>query len=301
MFALVLTALSASAVAFTPAAQPGSASPLRIASNRGALRLLTVASSSTVSSRTGASETAFDVLSEVNVLSAATGQPLPLTQAWKAKKGKKTVVAFLTHFADFNAWEYAQKLRHYLPAIDDAGAEVIAVGLGTVAAAKEFASLTNFPLQRLYVDETGRAYEELGFSKGFQPPVKVNPYLKLLPMLAGIGSPGTIQAVLRGYVGDRDADASWVESTLQLVEKRRFDVLGTQGARPFEVATVRLQNMREIVTRWDDLSPPNKELITWQGGTLIFDGKEVVYQYNDRGILTYTPVDEVLREVGAKP
>lgn len=85
-------------------------------------------------------------------------------------------------------------------------------------------------------------------------------------MLMGIGSPGTIQAVLKGYVGDADADASWIASTLQMVDARRFDVLGERGARPFEVATVRLQNMREIVARWDSLSPPNKDLITWQGG-----------------------------------
>ena len=44
-------------------------------------------------------------------------------------------------------------------------------------------------------DETGQAYEALGFYKGFGAGLKINPYLKLLPMLMGIGSPGTIQAV----------------------------------------------------------------------------------------------------------
>jgi hypothetical protein len=60
-------------------------------------------------------------------------------------------------------------------------------------------------------------------------------------MLAGIGSPGTLQAVFKGYIGSKDYNAAWIESTLQLVDKSRFDVLGTSGARPFEVATVRLQ------------------------------------------------------------
>lgn len=40
-------------------------------------------------------------------------------------------------------------------------------------------------------DATGDAYTALGFSNGFQPRMpgdkKVNPYLRLLPMLAGIG------------------------------------------------------------------------------------------------------------------
>lgn len=40
-------------------------------------------------------------------------------------------------------------------------------------------------------DATGEAYSALGFSNGFEPRLpgdkKINPYLRLLPMLAGIG------------------------------------------------------------------------------------------------------------------
>lgn len=40
-------------------------------------------------------------------------------------------------------------------------------------------------------DATGQAYSALGFSNGFEPRLpgdkKLNPYLRLLPMLAGIG------------------------------------------------------------------------------------------------------------------
>ena len=46
-----------------------------------------------------------------------------------------------------------------------------------------------------FADETGHCYKALGFSPGFAPDANVSPYLKLLPMLAGIGSPGTIQEV----------------------------------------------------------------------------------------------------------
>lgn len=60
-----------------------------------------------------------------------------------------------------------------MPAIDDAGAEVVAIGLGTPEAAREFAELTSFPLANLYADTTGAAYEALDFSKGFEPPVPV--------------------------------------------------------------------------------------------------------------------------------
>ena len=44
-------------------------------------------------------------------------------------------------------------------------------------------------------DATGQCYKALGFSPGFAPDAGVSPYLKLLPMLAGVGSPGTIQEV----------------------------------------------------------------------------------------------------------
>ena len=45
------------------------------------------------------------------------------------------------------------------------------------------------------VDPEGVCYKALGFSPGFAADAPVSAYLKLLPMLAGIGSPGTIQEV----------------------------------------------------------------------------------------------------------
>lgn len=47
--------------------------------------------------------------------------------------------------------EYAQKLRHYFPKIDDAGVEVVGVSLGTVDAAKDFCSETGFPLDNMFM------------------------------------------------------------------------------------------------------------------------------------------------------
>jgi peroxiredoxin len=125
------------------------------------------------SAKSSSATVTYDLLTDITVKDASTGASLPLTQAWRQRKGKKTVVAFCSHAADFNAFEYAQQLRHYLPAIDDAGADLVAVTIGTVEAAREFASITRFPLSNLYVDETGAAYKALGFSNGFEPPVKV--------------------------------------------------------------------------------------------------------------------------------
>jgi hypothetical protein len=208
----------------------------------------------------------FAELQKVTVQSAATGKSIKLGETFPGSGNKKTIVAFFTHFGDFNSFEYAEKLLYYLPEIEKAGVNLVCVGIGNVDAAREFARLVGgFPLDKLYADETAAGYKEFGFSRGFAADVPVNPYLKLLPMLAGIGSPGTLQAVLRGYVGDRKADASWTSRYLNknnnmvggeskaLVDKSAFDVLGTEGARPFEVATVRLQNMMAILPMWEKL------------------------------------------------
>lgn len=42
-------------------------------------------------------------------------------------------------------------------------------------------------------DPVAATHKSFGFYAGFAPGLPVSPYLKLLPMLAGIGSPGTIQ------------------------------------------------------------------------------------------------------------
>lgn len=67
-----------------------------------------------------------------------------------------------------------------------------------------------------------------------------------------------------------------------MVDNKEFDFLGTRGSRPLEVATLRLQNMRQIVTKWNKLSPPDKELITQQGGTVVFEGRNKIYSYKDK-------------------
>lgn len=77
-------------------------------------------------------------------------------------------------------------------------------------------------------------------------------------------------------------------------------MLGTDGARPFEVATVRLMNMGKILPAWGKLAPANKDLITQQGGCLVFEGRKMVKKYCDKGILTYTDMDDLLKVVGVK-
>ena len=58
--------------------------------------------------------------------------------------------------------------------------------------------------------------------------------------------------------------------------------------RPVELATVRLKNMVEVLTKWNDYVS-NYNTIALRGATYLFDedGKEL-YSYKSRGVLTYS-------------
>lgn len=236
----------------------------------------------------------YSALRDKTVISAETGEPVDLTSLWQATPGVRVVLPLLTHFADLSSWEYAQKLVQRLPDIEAQGARVIAVGLGSAANAREFSRVLNFPLDKLYADETAAVHRALGFSRGFGAELDINPYFKLLPMLMGIGSPGTVQEVLRGYVGDRDSKPVFTSPT-------PFDVLGTGYQRPFELATLRLLNMVGILPKWSELSPPDASLLTQQGGTLALDGEDTLFLHADSGILKYTDIDALLAALAAAP
>eukprot|EP00882_Tetradesmus_deserticola_P017039 GHRQ01018226.1.p1 GENE.GHRQ01018226.1~~GHRQ01018226.1.p1 ORF type:complete len:297 (+),score=106.89 GHRQ01018226.1:869-1759(+) len=235
----------------------------------------------------------YEALRGVKVLSAVDGCEVELLSLWQPGRDTRVVIPFLTHFADLSSWEYAQKLsQRVLPQLREQGLQVITVGLGSPQNARIFSSTLDFPLEGLYADPTGACYSALGFSPGFAPGADINPYLKLLPMLAGIGSPGTLQEVIRGYVGDRSARPVFNSAT-------PFDILGLNYQRPFELATLRLFNMVGILPKWGDLSPSDTRLLVQQGGTLMFRGTDVVFRHDDSGILKSTDVDALMAAADA--
>ena len=224
------------------------------------------------------------------------GGPGPLEEGAASAPGGCCVVALVSHFGDLTPWEYAQELRERaLPALEEGGVGLVLAGLGSPEAAALFAEQTGFPPGRCYALPSGALYRELGFSGGFAPEVEgVSPYLKLLPMLAGVGSPGTVQEVLRGYVGDRDAPEIFPGGGV-------FDVLGRGYQRPFELASRRLLNMASILPRWGSLAPEDAALLTVQGGTFVFRGGETVFAHRDPGILKRASVDAVLAAALERP
>lgn len=139
-----------------------------------------------------------------------------LVNSCKEQGQRGSLLLFLTHAGDLSSFELTQQLLHYQAQLGDVNIVTIMPG-ATSANAEQFCTLTKLPAEKLYVDRSTNLYRELSFGGGFLHSQRqlVPAYLRLLPMLMGVGSPGTIQEVLRGYVGDRSAPSAWIKRSLR--------------------------------------------------------------------------------------
>ena len=158
--------------------------------------------------------------------------------------GSKRLIVLLTQLGDFDSMEYAQALVPELPRLEQAGIRLLAIAIGDQAGADRFCAFTGMPSELLQVEPDARLHQALDLSPGLQAPG--GPWPSLLLMCAGIGSPGTLSEVLRGYTGDRSAPQRFgddeVVSTgvLPPIPAGLFRRAGGGGfQRPFELATVR--------------------------------------------------------------
>jgi hypothetical protein len=113
-------------------------------------------------------------------------------------------------------------------------------------------------------------------------------------MCAGIASPGTLAEVFRGYRGDRKApqligdDEEIKAFPLPPLRGKFFRWAGGSGfQRPFELATLRLRNMTEVLGKWGTYVP-DATYLTQRGGTFLLDADHhLIYEHRDRGILGF--------------
>ena len=195
------------------------------------------------------------------------------------ESGQRRLVLVLSQLGDFDSMEYAQALVPVLPRLEAAGISTCAIAIGDAAGAERFCGFTGFPRGALQVEPTAELHQALGLYAGLQTPG--GPWPALLLMCAGIGSPGTLQEVLRGYSGDRTAP--------QRLNLPLFRAAGGEGfQRPFELATVRLQNMVEVLGHWRTYVPRD-DFITQRGGTFLLEADDsLLYSHRDRGILGFS-------------
>jgi hypothetical protein len=208
-------------------------------------------------------------------------------------RGRRRLVLLWPQLGDFDSLEYAQLLVEALPRLEQAGIAVLAIGIGHEAGRQRFCAFTGFPPERLQVEANADLHRELGLYEGLQ--AIGGPWPNLLLMCAGLGSPGTLAEVLRGYTGDRSApqriadDATIQAGPLPPIQGALFRRAGGSGfQRPFELATVRLRNMAEVLSHWRTYVPRD-DFICQRGGTFLLDGDDsLLYAHRDRGILGFS-------------
>lgn len=206
------------------------------------------------------------------------------------------LIIVLPQLGDFDSMEYAWWLqRETLPP----NMTVRVVGIGDRNSGKRFCEFTGFNPDWLFVDPTASLHEELDLYKGLDWKFPLcsdtqNAWINLILMCAGLGSPGTLREVLRGYTGDASApqliaNEEEVRALPLLTLKGSFFELagGTGFQRPFELATLRLGNMSEVLANWKTYVP-NAKYLTQRGGTFLIDNQgKILYQHRDRGILGF--------------
>jgi AhpC/TSA antioxidant enzyme len=227
----------------------------------------------------------------------SSGEIVPILDG--CDRSQKLLIIICPQLGDFDSLEYAWWLQRERTELEANGLTVRMVGIGDRSAGQKFCEFTKFPAEWLFVDERADLHSQLNLYPGLS--VKLpsfsaaqNAWVNLILMCAGIGSSGTLREVFRGYKGDRSAPqliaAAEVVNAKPLppIAGSFFDLAGGIGfQRPFELATLRLRNMAEVLGNWATYVP-DPTYLTQRGGTFLFDSDGVLlYEHRDRGILGF--------------
>lgn len=296
------------------------------------LLLASLLSGTNVSAFSASKTPAYDIIKNTpHLLDPATGEA---TSASILPDNKKTLVVVLPQLGEFDSSEYCEFLIAAQQSLEENDIELRVVGIGNTVAASNFCEFTGLSPEVLRIDPDAKIHQELDLYAGPDLSIPENVsddvlrfFLRQLPggvpsneedlrpvakawldynaMCAGIGAPGTLSEILRGYFGDKRAPERFRDND---VVKAGFITIGPGVGptkigplaynqwfsdekgyqRPVELATVRLKNMVEVLTKWEDYVS-NLLTISQRGGTYLFDadGTEL-YFYKSRGILTYS-------------
>ena len=238
---------------------------------------------------------AYSTLSKIQRQCIADGAVKPII----ANNHGKVLVLVWSQLGDFDNLEYAWWLQRESEKIGNKEITVKAIGIGDRNSGLKFCKYTGFPAQNLYVDPTAQIHRQLGLYRGLTLELpflssQANALVNLMIMCAGIGSPGTLKEVFRGYTGDRTApqlipnNAVVKDTPLPALKGSFFKLAGGEGfQRPFELATLRLQNMTEVLSNWNTYVP-DAAYLTQRGATFLFDERgKLLYEHRDRNILGF--------------
>lgn len=243
------------------------------------------------------SMTPYSLLKQAQRQRVSDGQHISIVDG--CDSADRLLVMVLPQLGDFDSLEYIWWLQRYAEQLQSLKLTIRAVGIGDRTSGEQFCTYTNFSPERLFVDPTAELHQQLGLYSGLSLKLPTlspaqTAWLNLMLMCAGVGSPGTLAEVFRGYRGDRNApqliaDDEIVKAFPLPAFKGSFFKLagGTGFQRPFELATLRLRNMTEVLSHWK-IYVPNAAYLTQRGGTFLFNSNgDLLYEHRDQGILGF--------------
>ncbi|MGL5796423.1 MAG: peroxiredoxin-like family protein [Waterburya sp.] len=239
----------------------------------------------------------YSLLSQTQRLRVSDGETVSIFDG--CESADRLLILIWSQLGDFDSLEYAWWLKQESEKLQAKGITIRAIGIGDRNSGRKFCEYTGFPQAWLFVDPSAEIHQKLELYPGLSVKLPFlstgqNAWLNLMLMCAGIGSPGTLAEVFRGYKGDRQApqliaDTEVIQDTpLPAIKGSFFKLAGGNGfQRPFELATLRLRNMTEVLSNWKTYVP-NSAYLTQRGATFLFDREgKILYEHRDRAILGF--------------
>jgi len=194
---------------------------------------------------------------------------------------------------DFDSFEYAINLKNFINNHQDKNLDIFAVGIGNQNGKQKFCKFTGFQEENLIVVSDNQIHNNLSVSRGLD--IGLGGWINMLLMLSGINSFKTIKEVIRGYTGDQKAKQIYSElDKIDVLQFLKFSgnsfkqVFGDGYLRPFELATFRLNNMKEIIQNWSDYIL-NEEYLPQRGASFLLNNKnQIIYKFFSNDVLGYS-------------
>ncbi len=239
----------------------------------------------------------YSILQGIERVRVSDGKKLPILS--DCSSSVRLLLLIWPQLGDFDSLEYAGWLQREQAQLQAKNIGIRAIGIGDRRSGLQFCDYTGFPSDNLFVDPNAEIHDQLGLYKGLKLKFPLlsssqRAWVNLMLMCAGIGSPHTLKEVLRGYTGDKNApqliddDEVIHAKPLPPLKGSFFKRAGGKGfQRPFELATLRLRNMTEVLSHWS-IYVPNADFLTQRGATFLFNEQgELIYDHQDSGILGF--------------
>jgi len=211
---------------------------------------------------------------------------------FNGQKKFKLIVLFGL-LGDFDSFEYAINLKNFIDNHQDKNLDIFAIGIGNQNGKQKFCEFTGFQEENLIVVSDNQIHNNLRVSRGLD--IGLGGWINMLLMLSGINSFKTIKEVIRGYTGDQKAKQIYSESDkIDVLQFLKFSgnsfkqVFGDGYLRPFELATFRLNNMKEIIQNWSDYIL-NEKYLPQRGASFLLNNKnQIIYKFFSKDVLGYS-------------